>query len=538
VVDWSWELLDEPERVLAARLSVFAGSAALESIEAVCGVDILDPITALVDKSLVEVAGGRYRMLETIRAYAAARLAERGETDALRRAHAAHFLALAEEADPRLRTAGQLEWAERLRVEHDNLAAALRYLIDTRDAAGGLRMCAALCGYWWPYGFRSEGAGWAVQVVAMVPDGPPEGLRRAYAMCWLTAQTGEVVELMAQPDRLRDLLTTLCAMLDEAVAEGTPHPLLSLVWVFVTLLTGRPHEAFTRLNGYLRGDDPWLRCAASLARGMMRFGSGRIRPAAADLERAAAGFRELGERGGLGQALIALADVANADRDPARALALIEEASVLLRPSLGGEDSHMLFARLAGIRAQSGDLQGARDELVRARSALPADPSASVASHVVLAEADLARRSGDPRTAIALYESLRADLADTPTEPSRQQRAMVNGQLARLMAEGGDRQRARDLLGEGLRILGDSADLGLFVLLVEGFALIEDDPTRVATMAGALQALRGGWVPFAPSAEAIKALDLARTQLGEDRYGVAHAAGRVMGRGGLTAYLS
>jgi tetratricopeptide (TPR) repeat protein len=334
------------------------------------------------------------------------------------------------------------------------------------------------------------------------------------------------------------MIATVLTMIDEAAAEGPPHPLLSIVWVFATLLSGRPHAALTRLNSYLRGDDPWLRGGALLVRGMLRFGSGRLRPAAADMERAAARFREIGERGGLGQALIALADVANIDGDPARALALIEEASVLLRPSLGGEDSHMLFARMAGIRAQSGDLRGARDELDRARSALPTEPTASVASHVLLAEADLARRSGDPKTAIAVYESLRAELAQTPTDPGRQQRAMVSIHLARVLFEGGDRSRARDLLREALVVLGDSTDLGLFVHVVEGFIAIEEDPARVVTMVAAAQALRGGWAPALPSAQTAEVVDRARTRLDEAGYAVAHAAGRAMDRAALTAYLS
>jgi predicted ATPase/DNA-binding winged helix-turn-helix (wHTH) protein len=538
VVDWSWELLDEPERALAARMSVFAGGGALESIQAVCRVDTLDPIAALVDKSLVEVAGGRYRMLETIRAYAGERLGERGEAEDLRRAHAAHFLALGEEAVPGLRRAGQLEWGDRLRAEHDNLAAALRYLIDARDAPGALRLSAALCGYWWPFGFRSEAVGWCTQVLALVPDGPPDGLRRAYAMCWLTARMGEVGELMARPDQLMMLAANTAAMLDEATAEGPLHPLLCLVRFLTTLLTGRPREGFTLLAGYLRDGEPWLRCAVFLVRGMLRFGTGRIRPATADLERAVSGFREIGEQGGLGQALIALAELANLEGDSARALALIEEASVIWRQSRGGEDSHMLFARLAGARAQSGDLEGARDELARARSVLPADPPAAVASHVLLVEADLARRSGDPDTAVALYESLRTQLATSETEPGRQQRAMVSGLLARLVADRGDRVRAGDLLREALTILADSADLGILMQIVEGFAMVEEDAERVVTMISAAEVLSAGWATAVASAESAAALDRAADGLGEHRYGAARAAGRAMDRAALTAYLS
>ncbi|NED56510.1 AfsR/SARP family transcriptional regulator, partial [Micromonospora aurantiaca] len=98
VVGWSWDLLDVPERRLAARMSVFAGAADLAAVQAVCAPDaedVVDVLTGLVDKSLVEATGGRYRMLETIREFAAARLAEHGETGRVRDAHAAYFLDLA-----------------------------------------------------------------------------------------------------------------------------------------------------------------------------------------------------------------------------------------------------------------------------------------------------------------------------------------------------------------------------------------------------------------------------------------------------------
>src|SRR5690606_12242404 len=108
---------------------VFAGGASLAAVERVCGVpadDAVELLTSLVDKSLVDVTGGRFRMLETIRAFGAERLAEAGEVERLHRAHAAYFVELAETADPHLRRAEQLEWLVRLDAERDNLHAALR----------------------------------------------------------------------------------------------------------------------------------------------------------------------------------------------------------------------------------------------------------------------------------------------------------------------------------------------------------------------------------------------------------------------------
>jgi len=128
VVDWSWDLLDEPERALWRRFSVFAGGATLEAAEQVCAGpaaantviragQVLDLLSALADKSLLTVrhgpGGPRYRMLEIIRAYGQERLAEAGERDAVREEHARHFTGLAEASQDHLRGARQLDWLRR-----------------------------------------------------------------------------------------------------------------------------------------------------------------------------------------------------------------------------------------------------------------------------------------------------------------------------------------------------------------------------------------------------------------------------------------
>src|SRR6202035_1116239 len=121
LIDWSYDLLSEPERLLLRRLSVFAGGWTLEAAEAVCaeeGIErweVLDLLTALVDKSLVVEEPGaetRYRLLETIRQYSRERLLEAGESAAVQRQHRDWCLALAERAE--LFGAEQAEWLERL----------------------------------------------------------------------------------------------------------------------------------------------------------------------------------------------------------------------------------------------------------------------------------------------------------------------------------------------------------------------------------------------------------------------------------------
>jgi predicted ATPase len=149
VVDWSWELLTDAERTVLPRLSVFSGGVSLEAAERVCAGDGVEPeqvlelLTSLAEKSLLVTEGDsapRYRMLGTIREYAAQRLAETGESDLARRAHLAYFTELSETADPHLRRAEQMEWLATLEAEHDNIGAAMRGAIAAGEAQPAMRL--------------------------------------------------------------------------------------------------------------------------------------------------------------------------------------------------------------------------------------------------------------------------------------------------------------------------------------------------------------------------------------------------------------
>jgi predicted ATPase/serine/threonine protein kinase len=167
-IDWSYDLLTEPEQKLFRRLSVFLGGCTLEAVEAVCdtkqdlGVDVLDGMSSIVDKSLIrqtEQADGesRFVMLETIREYALIKMAECGEQAMTRRAHAAYCLVLAEEGAAENIGANQSVSLERFEVEHDNFRAALDWLTETRNAEWGLRLGVALFRFWEMREHLSEG---------------------------------------------------------------------------------------------------------------------------------------------------------------------------------------------------------------------------------------------------------------------------------------------------------------------------------------------------------------------------------------------
>ncbi len=151
VIDWSFQLLDESERRALRRLSVFASGFTLEAAEAVIdAADPVDTLTSLADKSLVvrDPLGGRYRLLDTIRRYAADRLDGTGETAAARASHASYYWGLARQAESALAGPKQGSWQDRLSLDHNNLRLALTYLRDNGAYDRTLEMLTALGRYW------------------------------------------------------------------------------------------------------------------------------------------------------------------------------------------------------------------------------------------------------------------------------------------------------------------------------------------------------------------------------------------------------
>ena len=170
-IDWSFNLLEASEQRLFTRLGVFVGGWTVEAAEAVCNadgdleLDMLDGLQSLLDQSLLRQAEGadgepRFRRLETIREYAQEQLVASGEAEVLRRRHAEYFTALAEQAEPHLHGPHQIAWLDRLEAEHENLRAALGWMLDRREAELGLRLSAALALFWWIRGFLNEGLQW------------------------------------------------------------------------------------------------------------------------------------------------------------------------------------------------------------------------------------------------------------------------------------------------------------------------------------------------------------------------------------------
>jgi predicted ATPase/DNA-binding SARP family transcriptional activator len=253
LIDWSYSLLTPEEQETLERVSVFPGGFDLHSAEVVidAGIDspvrVLERLAALVDKSLLQiddVGSLRYRLLETVRSYAATKLRAQGNEleRALHAAHRDHYLTLAEKAAPHLIGDGQIEWLDRLELEVDNLRSAIAYSLHDPDPEAGLRLGRALCYFWLYRDSRVEGAA-ALSAVLDRPDAqqPTHVRGRALAaIAILLTITGEYSKAAA---RAEEALAIARAVPDDHLRAEVLHVL--------AVISGRrgDEEAHLELTG-------------------------------------------------------------------------------------------------------------------------------------------------------------------------------------------------------------------------------------------------------------------------------------------------
>ena len=369
-IEWSHDLLDEEDRVLFRRLSIFVGGFALETAEAVCDsgseaeLDVLDGVESLLGKSLLrqeETEDGRFYMLETIREYALERLEESGETGELRDLHAEHYLHLAEEAEPELKGPRQTEWLQRLDTEHDNLRAALTQTLQSGATEQALRLAGALLGFWHSRGHFSEGREWLEEALAKDtrPHAPAQGKALA-AVAWLALYQWDLERMVAASDEGLELSA-------ETGIEGSTAIFLRVTRGVAAREQGDTGEATRLLEEALalsrEAEDGWGLALALLNLGGVATNSGDYERAIEQLEEGLAMSRELGDAALLSAALISLGYQYLLRGDHERATALNMEAAALCREQ--GHNSQMGIAldNLGWAALLRGDGEDATDLL-------------------------------------------------------------------------------------------------------------------------------------------------------------------------------
>jgi predicted ATPase/class 3 adenylate cyclase len=386
LIDWSWDLLAEPERSLLRRLSVFAGGCTLEAAAVITAVEegdvdrgtTLDGLGRLIDRSLVVVDQSgptRYRMLETIRQYAGERLASAGEVQAMRTRHLAFFLDLALQAEAALRGPEMVPWLRRLDADVDNLRAALEWSFEA-DPDAALRLTVAMMGYWRSrsYGFEAvERFGQAAKLALRLHPVSPSSARdemilvsrvlaaAGYASAlWADARGGhawaeQAVALARRAEDGEALTEALGALGMTSVFSGRREGLRDVLgelielaesrgdwWTLTMIQTSAAYSAVG--DGDIAAADAWLRKATEAAdrsgnpfaiafvagvRGEVSGISGQMVEARESLGRAIAAWEEMGDRR---FALVARSDLAHALRRGGAN----EEADALYRQTLHG----------------------------------------------------------------------------------------------------------------------------------------------------------------------------------------------------------
>ena len=359
-LDWSYDLLEPAAQRLFAQLGVFAGGWTLPAAEAVCTGEesVLEGLAALVDESLVRqretVAGEpRCSMLEIVREYALERLVEFGEGDETRGRHLEHYVAFAEEAEPKLADREQIAWFARLEDEHDNLRAALRYALESGDASSALRLVVGIRRFWQIHGYLAEGRESLESALAAAPDEPSE--LRANALNMVGILAGEQGEFEAAGDRFEAALADARAIDATRVISSALVNLGNLAFFGGELDKARDLykesiDYFASL-GDLRGQ-----ALAKENVGLMALTADDVPEAVTWLSAARELAREVGDDREIGAASRSLAAAMIELGDATQATSLLAESLALARELGEPHGIAVCLDTFAGLAATSGEV--------------------------------------------------------------------------------------------------------------------------------------------------------------------------------------
>jgi predicted ATPase/DNA-binding CsgD family transcriptional regulator len=331
MMDWSWELLTGAERAVLVRLSVFAGGFGLAAAEAVAAgpevpaAEVAGHVGALVDKSLVQfgdagAAPGRYRLLDTVRQYAAGRLdaASPAAADAARIAHQAYYVVLAEAAAPQLIGSAHAEWLDRLDTELGNLRAAIAFTLTQPDPDPGLRLAASLRVFWSARGHAAEAAG-ALHALLDLPGAQGATLTRARALATAGTLAERAGSYATAEDYCQEALAIAAPAGDDYLVADLLH---QRAWIL--LHQGQPGDALPLIEQGLdlacRLGNPHLTARLHSARAYATSFQGDHAGAARDYLQSLRLYRQTGDQVAVGMLLSNLGNVelSAGDLDAAR----------------------------------------------------------------------------------------------------------------------------------------------------------------------------------------------------------------------------
>ncbi|MFF5235205.1 BTAD domain-containing putative transcriptional regulator [Dactylosporangium sp. NPDC000521] len=514
MIDWSWQLLTGPEQLVLRRLAVHADGCSREAAVAVCaegelaGAAVLDVIGRLVDRSLVtvvEVADGggpRYRLLESVAAFGAERLADAGEAEPIGRRAGRYYVELAEAAAAELYGPRQRAWLRRLDAE----AANLRGVLERADGDLPLRLVNALAWYWFLRGRLTEAQRalrGALTTADATADGTAGGTRaalRATATAWLTGIAFLLGDIADWPARHA---ATVRGLEEAREAGGRARALWFLAFAEMDLGDVPAVGALVEraLSQFQRIGDRWGVAAALSLRAKHAHITGDLDALAADAERSVLLFRRLGDRWGLLQASEWLAAHAELTGDSRRAAELHQDGlrvaeDLGLWPEVAGRLSWLGWGAL-----QRGDYAAARELSVRALRLSQEQGSPLNAIFAEMGLAFAARRAGDFEAAEEHLQSLLAAAADRGGEAGQPLHVpSVLVECGYLAEQRGDASTARRCHAESYAI-------------AQRLGAARDTVHALAGLAGA-ETLDGGWAGAGRAARALGAVAAARDRIG------------------------
>lgn len=473
VIEWSWALLSEQERELAMRLAVFPAGATLEALDD----SNLDDLAGLVDKSLVEHNGDRYRMLETIRSYGVERLDETGRGQAVREDHARYFLRFAEAADADLRTAAQLTAIARLTAEHENILAALRFAVDTQDIDLGIRLLTSMYWYWDLRGSRTTWQHWITAVLGIPGEAPATHqavISVLYGLMWF--------EQGAIEDGERAVARGITLSNRPGVMDESPGRTLLLI--APSFLQGEILERpLTALTAWERGITLLLSVYTDDGTSDSLFER---------LEQAKREFETLGERVGLATTLRALSDHHQRRGELQAAVEAITQAVKPVKELGVGGDHAEVLAELATALGRTGELDQAQAVMREAWELAVEGREAHTIAYIQLVRAELQIRCGNREAARLDLDAAEAGLARTLNQTRA--RMLCAGFRAMIAILEDDSSAARSVLDTMVAQGLDGAvmpDLAVVAHMYAAVAVHDGSPERAAYLIGVATSLLG-----------------------------------------------
>ncbi|WP_370420593.1 BTAD domain-containing putative transcriptional regulator [Streptomyces sp. QH1-20] len=529
VIDWSWELLTAPERIVLRRLAAHTDGCTLRAAEAVCAGDgvqteeVLDLLARLVDRSLVVMTDGprgpRYRLLESVAAYGTERLREMADLAPVRARHLHHYTELAERAAPRLRGPEQDHWLAVLDTETANLRTALDTALRQGPPGSALRLTAALSWYWLLRGRLGEARRSLESALASPAGEAALPLRAEVRSLW-----GSFALLSGARRPLPPA---------EETADAGPCP--QALWFRSYALGNAGDQAGAEalvelaLAGFRERGDRWGVAAALGRRAVDALIRGDMATLKHDGERSAELFRELGDRWGQLQSVSPLAALAEIGGDYERAGG-IQRDGLRLAEELGLRAE--VSSRLSGLgrlALLAGDLDGARELHERARR-IAAEQSFKFGE--IYAEMGLAlgaRREGDLPTAETYLRRIREWYEEVAPEPSGN--ALILAELGFVAEQRGDADTARALHLQGLEtacLNGGPRAIALALEGLSGVEVLSGDPGRAAFLLGAAAATResaGAPLPPAERGDVDRITTAAEAAMGKAAFAEAYERG-------------